>query len=100
MNGFRTPTPVPDAGAGPQGALSARPRGLTTSAKTASAWSPSSPLIRPPKPLGLKPGDVITDVDGQGAVPDSRWILDATGRNVTLTLEGGERRSLILADCF
>lgn len=74
--------------------------GLTTSAKDGKRLVAFVAPQSPAEALGLKPGDVITDVDGQGAVPDSRWVRDAAGRTVTLTLEGGERRSLILADYF
>lgn len=74
--------------------------GLTTTAKDGKRQVAFVAPHSPAEAQGFKPGDVITDVDGQGAVPDSRWIRDAAGRNVTLTLEGGERRSLTLADYF
>ncbi|MGO4686661.1 aspartyl protease family protein [Brevundimonas sp. 2YAF1] len=47
-----------------------------------------------------KAGDVIVDIDGQGIDPENHWGEAAAGRTVTLTLEGGERRQLTLADYF
>lgn len=74
--------------------------GLMTSAKDGKRLiafvAPSSPAAA----LGLKSGDLIIDIDGQGALPDSGWTRGAAGRDVTLTLDGGERRHLILADYF
>jgi len=47
-----------------------------------------------------KAGDVIIDIDGRGIDPENHWGEAAVGRTVTLTLEGGERRRLTLADYF
>lgn len=49
---------------------------------------------------GWKAGDVIVDIDGGGIDPENHWGEAAAGRTVTLTLEGGERRALTLADYF
>jgi hypothetical protein len=47
-----------------------------------------------------KAGDLIVDIDGRGLDPENHWGEGAAGRTVALTLEGGERRSLTLADYF
>lgn len=49
---------------------------------------------------GWRAGDVIVDIDGGGIDPENHWGEAAAGRTVTLTLEGGERRALTLADYF
>lgn len=49
---------------------------------------------------GWKAGDVIVDIDGGGIDPENHWGEAAAGSTVTLTLEGGERRALTLADYF
>ncbi|WP_427789895.1 aspartyl protease family protein [Brevundimonas diminuta] len=49
---------------------------------------------------GWMAGDVIIDIDGGGIDPENHWGEAAAGRQVNLTLEGGERRALTLADYF
>lgn len=54
----------------------------------------------PAEASAWKAGDVIIDIDGGGIDPENHWGEAAAGRTVTLTLEGGERRRLTLADYF
>ncbi|HZZ31520.1 MAG TPA: PDZ domain-containing protein, partial [Phenylobacterium sp.] len=97
-------TPYPDAISRP---FRKNRTGLSLTPQEPGALVVDHVAVGSPAALGgWKAGELITAIDGAPIPADyaageaSMWIYGAPGRTVTLTLAGGARRSLTLADYF